>query len=96
MDLSFEWDPRKAAENCVGSTACRSRRRWRSSAIRWPSIFDDPDHSATEPRELIVGHCNRRRLLLISFVQRGDRVRVVSARKATRQERKDYEEGTTS
>jgi Ribonuclease toxin, BrnT, of type II toxin-antitoxin system len=59
-------------------------------------IFDDPDHSETEPRELIVGHCTRQRLLVVSFLQRGDRIRILSARKATRQERKDYEEGTAS
>ena len=95
MDLSFEWDPRKAAEN----------RQKHGIAFEdallvfgdpLACIFDDPDHSATELRELIVGHCNRQRLLLVSFVQRGDRIRILSARKATRQERKDYEEGTGS
>lgn len=95
MDLSFEWDPRKAAEN--------RRKHGVSFEEALPvfgdplaRIFDDPDHSGTEARELIVGHCNRQRLLLVSFVQRGNRIRILSARKATRQERKDYEEGTYS
>jgi len=93
MDLTFEWDLRKAAEN--------RRKHGVSFEEALPAfgdplarIFDDPDHSETEPRELIVGHCNRQRLLLVSFIQRGDRIRILSARKATRQERKDYEEGT--
>lgn len=58
-------------------------------------IFDDPEHSEGEPRELIVGHSTRRRLLVVCFVQRADRIRIVSARRATRQERGDYEEGTS-
>jgi hypothetical protein len=95
MDLSFEWDPRKAAAN--------RRKHGVSFEEALPvfgdplaRIFDEPDHSETESRELIVGHCNRQRLLVVSFVQRGDRIRILSARKATRQERKDYEEATAS
>ena len=53
------------------------------------------EHSEDEPRELIVGHAARRRLLVVCFVQRGDRVRIFSTRLATRQERRDYEEGTS-
>ena len=95
MDVSFEWDPKKAAAN----------RRKHGVAFEeailvfgdpLARIFDDPDHSGSEPRELIVGHCTRRRLLVICFVQRGDRIRIFNARRATRQERRDYEEGTTS
>lgn len=95
MDLSFEWDPKKAASN---------RRKHGVSfedallvfGDPLARIFDDPDRSRSEPREAIVGHCARRRLLVICFVQRGDRIRIFSARRATRQERRDYEEGTTS
>jgi len=58
-------------------------------------IFDDPDHSSDELRELIVGHATRQRLLIVSFVERGDRVRIFSARRATRRERRDLEEGTS-
>src|SRR5437870_13388265 len=58
---------------------------------RLARIFDDPDHSRTEAREIIVGHSARQRLLVVCFVERGERVRIFSARKATRKERKDYE-----
>jgi uncharacterized DUF497 family protein len=57
-------------------------------------IHGDPDHSGSELRELIVGHSARGRLLLVSFTERGNDVRIISARKATRHERSDYEAGT--
>lgn len=94
MDLSFEWDRKKAASN---------REKHRISfedavgAFGDPlaRIFDDPDHSSSEAREILVGHDSRRRLLVVCFVQRADRIRIFSARRATRQERQDYEEGTS-
>ena len=55
-------------------------------------IFHDPDHSADESREIIVGHSMGQRLLIVSFTERGGRVRIISARAATRRERHDYEQ----
>ena len=55
-------------------------------------IFDDPDHSADESREIIVGHSTRPRPLIVSFTERGDRVRIISARRATKRERHDHEQ----
>ena len=55
-------------------------------------IHDDPDHSEDEVREIIVGHSIQRRLLLVSFVDQGENVRLISARVATKRERNDYEE----
>lgn len=60
-------------------------------------IFDDEEHSLDEPREIVIGHSMGQRLLVVSFTQRGaDVVRIISARKATKQDRADYEEGTES
>ena len=56
-------------------------------------ILDDPDHSADESREIIVGHSMGQRLLIVSFTERDGRVRIISARAATRRERHDYEQG---
>ena len=56
-------------------------------------IFDDPDHSDDESREIIVGRSTRQRLLIVSFAERGRNVRIISARRATRHERHDYEQG---
>jgi uncharacterized DUF497 family protein len=55
-------------------------------------IFDDEAHSEEEPREIIIGQSQRNRLLLVCFTQRGALLRIISAREATRRERKDYEE----
>jgi uncharacterized DUF497 family protein len=55
-------------------------------------IHDDPDHSETERREIIVGHSSRTRLLLIAFTERKSATRLISARETTPHERKDYEE----
>ena len=47
-------------------------------------IFDDPDHSIEEAREIIVGHSVRRRLLIVCFTEREGKVRIISARLATK------------
>ena len=52
----------------------------------------DPEHSAREERRLIIGTSDRRRLLVISFTERGKKIRLISARKATRVERNQYKE----
>jgi len=56
-------------------------------------IFEDEDHDIEERREIIIGYSARNRLLLVSFAQREDAIRIIGARKATRNEREDYEEG---
>ncbi|MBI3896162.1 MAG: BrnT family toxin [Acidobacteria bacterium] len=55
-------------------------------------IFEDEEHSTDERREIIIGHSAKRRLVLVCFTARQMRIRLFSARKATRLERKDYEE----
>lgn len=59
-------------------------------------IFDDPDHSVEEQREIIIGHSARLRLLVVCFSAREDTVRIFSARRATKLERRDYEENVQS
>ena len=54
-------------------------------------IFDDEEHSEEEYREIIIGHSLRHGLLVVSFSERGDVIRIISARKANRKEREDYE-----
>jgi uncharacterized protein len=51
-----------------------------------------PDHSNHESREIIFGYSQRQRLLLVSFTERAPQVRIISARKATKRERQDYEQ----
>ena len=56
--------------------------------------FYDPDHSDDEHRYLIVGRSDKgNRLLIVSYTERDDMLRLISARKTTRKERKAYENG---
>ena len=94
MPVSFEWDADKAALNAAkhGVTFDEASTVFSDSLA---VIFEDEEHSVDELREIIIGHSVIQRLLLVSFTERGeDVVRIISARKATKKERKDYEEGT--
>ena len=59
-------------------------------------IFDDEDHSVDDQREIIIGRSARPRLLVVCFSAREDTVRIFSARRATKRERRDYEENVQS
>jgi uncharacterized protein len=54
--------------------------------------ISDPDHSIAEMRFVDIGLSHRRRLVVVSYTERADRIRLISARLATRNERKQYEE----
>ena len=71
---------------------CRSRRR--SPVFQDPlaKIHPDPDHSESERREILIGHSMQARLLLVAFTDRQGKIRLISARKVTRRERREYEE----
>jgi uncharacterized DUF497 family protein len=61
------------------------------------TIFPDEDHSNGEEREIIVGYSVLDRVLILIFIESSaERIRIISARKATRRERKDYEENIRS
>ena len=89
--MEFEWDPQKAAKNL---------RKHKVTFNEAATVFDDPlsvtvtdpDHSAEEDRFIIVGQSYRRRLLIVSFAERGDCIRIISARELTPAERRAYEE----
>jgi hypothetical protein len=95
MALVFEWDPAKDASN---------RRKHGISFEAALSVFADPlarifpdeDHSEPEEREIIVGSSSVGRLLVVSFISKRASIRLLSARLATRHERKDYEEDSRS
>ncbi|MBU2590661.1 MAG: BrnT family toxin [Nitrospinota bacterium] len=55
--------------------------------------FSDPDHSVREPRFLTFGYSGVNHLLVVVHTERGGKARIISARRATRQERKIYEDG---
>ena len=91
MKLVFRWDPAKAAANEVrhGVSFEQALTVFGDPLAR---IFDDPDHSVSEQREIIVGHSTDGRLLVACFTERRRNVRIISARAATPRERRDYEE----
>ena len=57
-------------------------------------MFDDPDHSDEEERFLIIGMSNKKGVCIVSHCYRGadEKIRIISARKATRTERSVYDE----
>ena len=91
MAYIFEWDTKKAGLNLrkhgVGFDEA-------ATVFGDPLalLMPDPDHSVHEMRYILLGTSNRRRLLVVAFAERPPRTRLISARRATRQERRNYEE----
>jgi uncharacterized DUF497 family protein len=91
--MNFEWDEEKAREN---------HRKHRVSFEEGVTAFgdpfsitiDDPDHSVDEQRYIDIGTSEKGLVLVVSYTQRGGSIRIISCRRATRSERKRYEEGT--
>ena len=91
--MQVEWDPKKARANL---------RKHGVSFDEAATVFlddlsltgDDPDHSVSEERFVTFGVSSAGRLLVVAHTERGEeRTRIISARPATRSERKLYEEG---
>jgi uncharacterized protein len=92
--MDFEWDPRKAAKN-IGRHGVNFTEAATVFGDPLGVTTSDPDHSAEEDRYIVVGVSHRARYLLVAFVERGDRIRLISARELTRVEREAYEEDTS-
>ena len=73
MALQFEWDARKASAN-KAKHGVSFEEAVTVFADPLARIFDDPEHSESERREIIVGHSDRRNLILVSFVEADERV----------------------
>ena len=95
MSLQFEWDSKKAEANLVKHEVS-FEEAITVFADPFARIFNDDEHSVDERREIIIGHSSQQNLILVSFAGIDDRVRILSARKATRTERRDYEENVSS
>ena len=89
--MQFEWNTEKAEANL---------KKHEVSFDEAETVFDDPlfvifadpDHSFEENRFIIMGESNQNRLLVVSYMERPPKTRLISAREATRPERKKYEE----
>ena len=93
--MKFEWNQKKAASN-LSKHGVAFEEALTVFADPLARIFDDEDHSTEEQREIIIGHSVNHRLLLVCFAAQEGSTRILSARKATKQERKDYEESVQS
>jgi uncharacterized DUF497 family protein len=90
--MQFEWDPEKAQAN---------RKKHGVSFEEAVTVFYDPlsatfddvDHSVGERRLITIGFSSRGRLLVVSHTERGEALRIISARRATAHERKKHEIG---
>lgn len=91
MAQGFQWHPPKAASN-LKTHKVSFTEATTVFADLLHEIFPDPDHSELEVRLIALGTSSKGRLLFVSFVERGNVIRIISARKATRQELHDYEE----
>lgn len=91
MELKFEWDEEKAKINfqkhCISFEEAQTVF---NDPLAY--IFDDQWHSTDEQREIIIGHDDRGRLVLVCFTERNKAIRIISARLATKKERRDYEQ----
>jgi uncharacterized protein len=91
MPLSFEWDEHKARTN-LAKHGVSFEEATTVFGDPLSLTIPDPVHSQTEDRLIVLGHSHRRRLLVVVHTERGDNIRVISARPASRRERKNYEE----
>jgi len=88
--LFFEWDDDKAERN---------KQKHSVSFEEASTVFNDPfarydydpDHSINEDRLILIGYSYKNRLLFVSYTDRGDKIRIISSRLATKQERMLYE-----
>jgi hypothetical protein len=90
--MEFEWDEEKAAANLVKHGVSFEE----AGTVFDDSLyvdFYDPDHSVGEHRYIIIGESQKGRLLIVSYTERGDVIRLISAREVTGSEREIYEEG---
>ena len=91
MALEFEWDPVKARQNLKAHGVSFDE----STTVFQDTLsitIADPDHSDSENRFVDIGISHQRVLLVVSYTERNDSIRIISARPATRAERRNYEE----
>jgi len=90
--MKFEWDIKKA-----GTNLRKHKVTFEEAATTLSDPMSatgaDPDHSITEDRYITFGVSERGRLLVVAYADKGETIRIISAREASKGERKIYEEG---
>ena len=90
--MNFEWDEAKADANLANHGVSFEEAK---TVFDDPLYIDfyDPDHSDDEHRYIIIGESQQRRLLMVSYSERTNSIRLISSREVTPRERRAYEEG---
>jgi uncharacterized DUF497 family protein len=88
--LKFEWEPQKAKINLKKHGVSFAEASTAFEDVLSLTI-DDPLHSSDEERLVLIGMSFKNRLTIVVHTERGDNIRIISARKATKKERKYYE-----
>jgi len=90
MKSNFEWDEKKADDNL---------RKHGVSFDEAKTVFNDPfsvtihdpDHSSDEQRYIDIGLSSKGRLIVVSYTERGEKIRIINSREATKKEEREYE-----
>jgi uncharacterized protein len=90
--MDFEWNPQKAEINSKKHSVSFEE----ASSVFGDTLsvtYPDPKHSINEERFIMIGLSDKQRVLVISHAYRGETIRIISARPATKRERQFYEHG---
>jgi uncharacterized DUF497 family protein len=90
LSLTFEWDEKKADDNL---------RKHGVSFDEAKTVFNDPfsvtihdpDQSSGEQRYIDIGLSSKGRLIVVSYTERGEKIRIINSREATKKEEREYE-----
>ena len=93
MGPVLRWDPEKARSNLRKHGVTFEEAAWVFRDVLSVTI-SDPLHSTEESRFVTIGRSDRGRILVVVHSEVGEAIRIISARLATRRERREYEEGT--
>ena len=88
--MQFTWDPAKAEENLrIHGVSFQEATTVFGDPLA--GTIPDPEHSVGEERMITMGQSRAGQLLVVCHLEQGDTIRIISARRATSHERKDYE-----
>ncbi len=89
--MEYEWDKNKAVANLSKHGVSFEEAKTVFDDLLYVEFYD-PDHSFGEHRFILLGKSTQGRLLFVSYMERSNSVRLISAREATLSERKAYEQ----
>jgi uncharacterized DUF497 family protein len=93
LSVIVEWDPAKARRN-INKHGISFNEAVTVFSDTLSLTISDPLHSENEARFIIIGESIRKRILVVVHTDRGEKIRIISARRATMSERRKYEENT--